>query len=299
LTSDSIPNPSIGSLDTISFKLGGAGDTSMARDFGSFATAIGPKDFHSPKDGDRLGIILEFEDSSISISFNRTTLSLSIYISADTSNIGVSVSPRMWVINATAIHNIPIASNPFSTTITANMLDSWLTIPFFPPTTLGTGSYIVGVEQTNGAISNKGFSLGRDTTGEKYSWGQTKFVYLNDTANPRWQAISELAGIRLNYSISGTGGIPNWCGTTTLTEESSSMQQVKLFPNPSNGLIELRGIAESDELVVRDVNGRMVHTQRVKENTQSIDLQILKDGLYFLHFKGSSKGEVQKLIIQH
>ncbi len=85
-----------------------------------------------------------------------------------------------------------------------------------------------------------------------------------------------------------------------IVSEINEIEQAKLsiFPNPSNGQIQILGDAELSERVqIHTCDGRMIGHWTIKENV--LDLSALDPGLYLLHFTTRSGYPwVVKLIIQ-
>jgi|GEM_PF-5022432 len=84
----------------------------------------------------------------------------------------------------------------------------------------------------------------------------------------------------------------------TSIDDQITSKSVKIYPNPSKGLINIQGKIDFNLVEVRDLNGRLVHQQDWNQNDQNIDLSFLENGLYFLRLRGDEE-RVEKLIIQH
>lgn len=75
-----------------------------------------------------------------------------------------------------------------------------------------------------------------------------------------------------------------------------------LSPNPANSQVDIKikGFGESDfSLVLYDINGKVILTQKVNYLTASIALQDLANGLYFVKIFNSHNSCVKKVLIQH
>ena len=69
-----------------------------------------------------------------------------------------------------------------------------------------------------------------------------------------------------------------------------------IFPNPSNGILNLKGFQNWSTLKVTDLSGKTVYTT---ENLGSqIDLSDLKKGVYFINISTSDKNFIEKVIIR-
>lgn len=92
------------------------------------------------------------------------------------------------------------------------------------------------------------------------------------------------------------------CGSSlSLSVEDESNPLMSVYPNPSNGLISIRGINtfEDVKITIIDVNGRSVYSNELKleENTR-IDASSLKSGFYLMNIKGDEVDQTIKLILE-
>ncbi len=86
------------------------------------------------------------------------------------------------------------------------------------------------------------------------------------------------------------------CAITTAVDERDNPLSVQAFPNPTNGLINIRGSAFRS-LLLSDALGRTVLELELDDTGKTIlDLQHLPDGIYMAHIRSVS-GEVQSLRI--
>lgn len=86
-------------------------------------------------------------------------------------------------------------------------------------------------------------------------------------------------------------------------EEVSSVRSINLFPNPSNGIVNLN--LTTDNAFTSSINiynsiGSLIKTENVSFNSGNndhiIDLNNLNSGLYFIEIVGDSKKQIFKLI---
>ena len=84
------------------------------------------------------------------------------------------------------------------------------------------------------------------------------------------------------------------CGAqpTQLTELSSATPV--LFPNPSNGVVTLKGITAKAELIISTLEGKVVFNTTIDANT-TIDVSGLPAGLYTYSLNAAQRG---KLVIE-
>ncbi len=87
--------------------------------------------------------------------------------------------------------------------------------------------------------------------------------------------------------------VPN-CHTLGLAELTFSESNLSVFPNPSNGFINLKGIDEkADHFQIIDSGGNVIHGGSFY-NQQNIYIKDLKSGLYFLVLRGNGIKQVSK-----
>jgi hypothetical protein len=88
------------------------------------------------------------------------------------------------------------------------------------------------------------------------------------------------------------------CGLTTDVEETAS-SRTELFPNPTVGIINLRGIDVEDmeQFVIRDATGRIVKRTRP---SWTLDLSDLPNGVYHVVVEHTSGArETRRVVVQH
>jgi hypothetical protein len=97
----------------------------------------------------------------------------------------------------------------------------------------------------------------------------------------------------------------NFCFSTDIQERNSAFD-MQLFPNPSSGLVELHLTnfnAGKIKLSVINILGEIRFTETVTETNafnnweKSLDLQVLPNGVYFLHIEYAGQLSSGKLII--
>jgi hypothetical protein len=89
-------------------------------------------------------------------------------------------------------------------------------------------------------------------------------------------------------------------------EEYDNFINVKVFPNPSNGLFTVSLTAEKADVnslvVLRDLTGRMIaeelHTTVLGANTWEMNTTGLANGLYFLEVSNANGKSVERILIQ-
>jgi hypothetical protein len=142
-------------------------------------------------------------------------------------------------------------------------------------------------------VANYFFFSSANSTGvgnnASYFWS---FGDGNTSTDPNPQHAYAWTGSPLTYTVSLT--IANDCGTSQSSEvvgldplgyEEISDDQLSLFPNPTNGMLNLtvKGLWNDATITVYDVSGRVVLEQAERSlNTTSLDVSGLSPGFYNL-----------------
>ncbi|MEX2483290.1 MAG: T9SS type A sorting domain-containing protein [Brumimicrobium sp.] len=84
--------------------------------------------------------------------------------------------------------------------------------------------------------------------------------------------------------------------STTSQKQEKSMD-FQVFPNPSNGMVDIKSSSKNTQLKVVDVSGKTHFTTTINGNTK-IDLSNLNSGLYFMQITESDNVFTKRLIIQ-
>ncbi|MCB0755718.1 MAG: T9SS type A sorting domain-containing protein, partial [Flavobacteriales bacterium] len=73
---------------------------------------------------------------------------------------------------------------------------------------------------------------------------------------------------------------------------------VAIYPNPTNGLINIVGINAGNVIVLNSL-GQTVHSESLNSGNQSIDLGNLPDGVYMLRFNTEEASAVRRVRVMH
>ena len=108
-----------------------------------------------------------------------------------------------------------------------------------------------------------------------------------------------------NTVFASTYGRGLFSGTFTATSLSSTdvtlNKGIKLYPNPSNGVvtISIENFSGNLNVAVYDLNGRKVLSNSIDFSTQtSINLEGLQSGVYVLKLEGDNLSYSEKIILQ-
>jgi PKD repeat protein len=108
--------------------------------------------------------------------------------------------------------------------------------------------------------------------------------------------------IALTYTYTDANG----CTGTDIIEivldicvsiDAVQLTEVNIYPNPSAGIFEVRGLEVGQPLVIYDEAGRKVYETKVAQTQLTLDLQKYSAGNYFLHTTVGDKTGSVKLII--
>jgi hypothetical protein len=108
-------------------------------------------------------------------------------------------------------------------------------------------------------------------------------------------------GVKPDSATASPCGLPD---IMTSTREATWSQGLRLFPNPTLGLltVEIPGFADAARLTTRviDVTGREVAMQPVVLTGQRIQLELttLPKGIYFLQLRDEAGGSVTRRVVK-
>lgn len=108
-------------------------------------------------------------------------------------------------------------------------------------------------------------------------------------AEPRlsWQAVI-IGDPKTSIIISDEAGI-----------SSPSLKTVSIYPNPSSGIVHIKGNETINSITVIDMSGATVQQHdHLTSNTVQLDFQDLEKGMYFLHVQIGENTIQEKIVIQ-
>jgi len=85
-----------------------------------------------------------------------------------------------------------------------------------------------------------------------------------------------------------------------LTTSITSFDEMKFdfYPNPATGYITVRTEESGNTLRIVDISGKLMHTEKLVQPVQRVELQGLTPGMYFISIDSGSKKVTQKLIVR-
>ncbi len=164
--------------------------------------------------------------------------------------------------------------------------------------------------------SKEAFRILVNGTDALTSWATTNYplVALNSapaeiswsTANGQWEFNQGSTLVFVNSSTVGDPLVPanGWIGaggagcdpadTFSLVSENNSVlpvdkeiySKMALYPNPSNGFINISNLDASSRVIITNITGQIVKDVKVDINNNRIDIQELSKGFYFVEIEG-------------
>jgi hypothetical protein len=143
------------------------------------------------------------------------------------------------------------------------------------------------IEKSDDALNF--YSIGR-IKGAGNRNDKTTYTFIDDTESKSTTSYYRLKQIDYNgvFAYSYIVNIDN-----------SLLNQLEIFPNPStNGVFEIKGIANEhiNQIIVVDVLGKMVFSE-LNFLSSTIDLSLLKSGIYYLQINTAESTILKKIII--
>ncbi len=70
---------------------------------------------------------------------------------------------------------------------------------------------------------------------------------------------------------------------------------IRIYPNPSSGIMTIDGMSQSSEIMIYSVHGKILKT--FIQDNNNIDISELPAGIYFLMIKSGTKTEIHKIVL--
>lgn len=208
-----------------------------------------------------------------------------------------SVKVNVW--NATGTGGSPGATALATKNVLLNTIPStgpspgFMYVPF-TSSVFVSGDFFVGVEFTDPYVAGDSVAIISNRNGNTPSPGTAWEMY-NDT----WGTINAgWGGVNLSLYI-----VPVLCPVTTAIEESKDIDDISIYPNPSNGIISIMiGLNEASDVKINVSNalGQIVKSADMKSGNGGkvdFDLSGNRSGIYFVEIKTKSSIVTRRLIL--
>ena len=206
-----------------------------------------------------------------------------------------SIKVNVW--NATGTGGSPGATTLGTKTVLLNTIPSTGTyaglayIPFTSPVAV-SGDFFVGVEFSNPYVSGDSVAIISNRNGNTPAPGTAWEKY-----NNVWELISAGWGSNLSLYV-----VPVLCPATTAIEESKDIDNISIYPNPSNGTISVMiGLNKESGVKINIYNtlGQIVKSEEMKGNGGKVDFDLSgnNNGVYFVEMKTNSSVVTRRLIL--
>ena len=86
------------------------------------------------------------------------------------------------------------------------------------------------------------------------------------------------------------------CYDASLSAETVEKKEVKIFPNPTSGKLEIRNIPENTILTITNMFGVVVRKLTTKNGSNTLDISNLDSGIYFISSTDQKNHFVKKVI---
>jgi uncharacterized protein YjdB len=117
--------------------------------------------------------------------------------------------------------------------------------------------------------------------GETYAW----LDCATNTLIPNETAISYTPSTSGSYAVIATnscGSDTSFCEDMIVGLTDLNLNQITIYPNPSNGIFQVYSKREITLLEIIDLNGAVVHSAKPNGNLANLDLRFQADGIYVL-----------------
>ena len=71
---------------------------------------------------------------------------------------------------------------------------------------------------------------------------------------------------------------------------------IKMYPNPSKGIVNIKGNFNIKTIEIFDIQGRLLQTNLINEQTTTLDISNKSKGVYFIKFTSDKGIKVEKMI---
>ena len=104
-----------------------------------------------------------------------------------------------------------------------------------------------------------------------------------------------------NLAVTTPGGVINRTNSNAVNNQdvTNAATEFSIYPNPSKGYLELRlpVSSEKQSIKIYDFNGKQVYGESSIQNSKTLDLTRLANGLYFIQYAEGTKVSYRKFVM--
>jgi hypothetical protein len=178
---------------------------------------------------------------------------------------------------------------------------------------VGTGTYETGdyLKLTITAVTDDNGTLGDnsdDTLGDSIDFYLADFTNGNSYIIDDWTTVdlSSLGNVKgLKFQLSSIDDMTPYYfamddiiyETLASTSDNSFANQIEMYPNPTIGKVTLNNV-ENSTITLIDINGRKVFSKENCLTKETISLQNIHSGIYFVKIENNNQVATKKLIVK-
>lgn len=184
--------------------------------------------------------------------------------------------------------------------------NTWTLLPASAFTANPYNAYLNIYDNTNPMLGEMAFT-GSDEGSTSGSWGRSYIdlssigVTANSTIQLRWELGTDACNGREGWYVDDIS-IYNCEMSLSISEFENLKNNIKVFPNPSNGEFTLKNLNNIALIKadIYDINGRLIKSidLSTSHNLQTIDITQAASGIYFMNVHAKNATQVIKLIKQ-
>ncbi|RZJ67843.1 MAG: T9SS type A sorting domain-containing protein [Flavobacterium sp.] len=131
------------------------------------------------------------------------------------------------------------------------------------------------------------------------AWGNVIDIVEYDDDAPWPNADGNGSYLQLTSTSLDNALASSWIATSSSLEAPQfSVSTVQLFPNPTNGFVNVSASSEISAINIFDISGRLVKTLAANSSEIQIDLNGFTSGIYLLDIKSINGSSIQKVVKQ-
>lgn len=191
---------------------------------------------------------------------------------------------------------------------------------YFPNTDRG---YVVGInseflKSTDGGINWTSVTYPDYVPYDLYFYdGQQGFVCGGDGFSSGWVQETNNGGISWIYTYTSAetffcidfpsdtvgyfggdhGTVLKFTGLPNGISENQTKNDLRIYPNPSNGSMTIQNIIPGSEITIRDLSGQIIKTIKAESEVMIMNLENVAVGIYFIEMKNEKINAVQKIVV--